>query len=119
MLDFIKYITPSWYFNKKLKNQISYFVDYTLLDPNDSENCDFNFYYSNTTAEKIDIAFQLWRKGYITSNQSTILSWHENDTCINDKYIFINRFYKKRWSFLVLFFRFLEFKNPIKELYAH
>lgn len=118
MIDFIKYISPSWYFNKKSEIKIPYFVDYTLLEPSEIENCDIYLEYSNKSAQKIDVAYQLWRQGYISNDSDKFLIWNEKDVSLKDKYVFINRFYKKHRSFLVLFFRILEFNNPIKELYS-
>jgi glycosyltransferase involved in cell wall biosynthesis len=115
MLDFVKYISPSWYFNKQIHNK-SYFVDFTMLDAKIIENCSLCVSYSNEIAKKIDIAFQLWKQGYITDEISKELQWNENDVSLKDKYIFINRFYKKHWSFVVLFFRLLEFNNPFAEI---
>jgi glycosyltransferase involved in cell wall biosynthesis len=115
MLDFVKNITPFWYFNKKVKN-IPYFVDFTLCGAKIQEN--FNVYesYSNETAKKIDIAYQLWQQGYITVDKSEELKWENDDVSLIDRYIFINRFYRKYWSVIVLFFRLLEFNNPLKEI---
>jgi len=118
MLDFIKYISPSWYFNQKSNNQIPYFVDYGLLKQSEIEHCNFYSGYSNQTAQKIDVAYQLWRQGYISNDIDKSLVWNEKEVSLKDKYIFINRFFKKHRSFLVLIFRLLELKNPIKEFHS-
>lgn len=115
MLSFKKYVSPSWYFNKKVQN-IPYFIDFKLLDAKISENCNIYESYSNELAKKIDIAYQLWQRGYITDDINKQLRWNDIDVSLKDKYIFINRFYKKHWSFVVLFFRILEFNNPLKEI---
>ncbi len=118
MIDFVFYISPSWYFNKSVSFKIPYFVDYTLLEASEVEHCDLFSGYSNDTAVKIDVAFQLWKQGYITSDSSKILFWEQNELQLKDKYIFISRFYKKHWSLMVLFFRILELKNPLYEMLA-
>ncbi len=117
MLDFIKYISPNWYFNRKIAN-IPYFVDYTSLDGAIIENCNVYAGYSNEIAQKIDIAYQLWRLGYICVDSNKELVWNAKDVSLKDKYLFVNRFYKKHRSFLVLFFRLLELNNPINELFC-
>jgi glycosyltransferase involved in cell wall biosynthesis len=118
LIDFVFYISPSWYFNKSVSFKIPYFVDYTLLEASEVEHCDLFSGYSNDTAVKIDVAFQLWKQGYITSDSSKILFWEQNELQLKDKYIFISRFYKKHWSLMVLFFRILELKNPLYEMLA-
>jgi glycosyltransferase involved in cell wall biosynthesis len=87
-----------------------------MLDAKIIENCSLCESYSNEIAKKIDIAFQLWKQGYITDEISKDLQWNENEVSLKDKYIFINRFYKKYWSFVVLIFRLLEFNNPFAEI---
>ncbi len=118
MLDFIKFISPSWYFNKNIKYSIPYFVDYTFLKESEFEHCDFFVGYSNDIAKKMDIAFQLWTQGYITTDSSKKLFWVQSDFKLKDKYIFISRFYKKHWTLVVLFLRILELNNPLNEMIA-
>jgi glycosyltransferase involved in cell wall biosynthesis len=117
MFDFLKYIKSNWYFLKKPKLAIPYWVDIDLIDTNLLEKIDFFENYQDHKSKKIDAAYQLWLKGYISNNSNQVLNEQEYLMSRKDIYIFIRRFYHWRWLIFTLFFRVCEGKNLFLEIY--
>jgi hypothetical protein len=79
MFDFLKYIKSNWYFLKKPKLAIPYWVDIDLIDTNLLEKIDFFENYQDHKSKKIDAAYQLWLKGYISNNPNQIFISRSNN----------------------------------------
>jgi glycosyltransferase involved in cell wall biosynthesis len=114
MLPFFKYIKPLWYFNlKPINSNIAYWVD---VPKNLEHLLDKEVTYSSKQVLKIDLAYQLWNAGYISSYPGKKLEVSGIRITSKDNYILLARFVKKQWLFIVCFFRILELKNPILEV---
>jgi len=117
MLDFLKYIKSHWYFLKKPKIAIPYWVDIDLIDKELWKKLNLCENYQDQKSKKIDAAYQLWLKGFISNDSNQSLSDLDNSLSRKDIYIFIKRFYHWRWLIYTLFFRVFEGKNLFLELY--
>ena len=115
MFDFLKYIKSHWYFLKQPIKKIPYWIDIDLIEKNLLDKLDLYERYNDKKSKKIDAAYQLWLKGYITNDENLTLS--ENVMSRKDIYIFIKRFYHWRWLIYTLFFRICEGKNILLEFY--
>jgi glycosyltransferase involved in cell wall biosynthesis len=95
--------------------KIPYWIDIDLIEKNLLDKLDLYERYNDKKSKKIDAAYQLWLKGYITNDENLTLS--ENVMSRKDIYIFIKRFYHWRWLIYTLFFRICEGKNILLEFY--
>jgi len=114
---FIKYITPTWYYNLKSSSKIPYWVDYRLLNEDDRRLIGYDKHYSSEYASLLDAAYQAWHKGVVIFDESKVLNIEENrELKISDQYRFIRKYYSSVWSIYILFIRLLSLKNPLLEI---
>lgn len=117
LFSFLKYITPTWYFNlPSLNQQIPYFLDWDGLSDQEKSLIDWDEGYSNREVSKIDAAYQAWQKGYISTNDKAKLVYTSIQPSINDNYRLIRRFFHPFWAVYILVLRLISLKNPIKEI---
>lgn len=116
MIELIKYIKPSWYFNlNPHQGSIPYWLDIDKVPSEWKSRAEESTCYSSGIGQKWDAAYQLWSKGVISNNSD----WAITDTTpipLTDQYCFIKRFYNPVWIYVVALLRILEFKNPLQEL---
>lgn len=118
MFEFYKYIRPEWYFFLQSNSPESpvYFPDFVSLPEIHKKYVDLDERYSSSKAKKWDAAFQLFQKGYIDKeNHKLIPLSHEVIQNIDDNYLFISKYYKKRWLLIIGFIRLCFGNNIIKE----
>lgn len=144
LFDFLKYISPTWYFNLTPEGQsISYFVDYRKLESVERQLLDLDDKYRTKEGMLADAAYQAWHKGimktepdyslFLTAkcqkpDKQRNLDLFESKTIrineqvfatdINDNYRFIRRFFNPAISWYILLVRLFSFHNPAKELYG-
>lgn len=118
MINLIKYIRPSWYFNLVPPlSKIPYWLDIDKV-PNDwKKHISIDAGYSSEAGSRWDSAYQMWAQGIISNQQDYALTGL-SDVPLVDQYRFIKRFYNPAWSYVVCLFRLIELNNPIKELNA-
>lgn len=144
LVDFLKYISPAWYFNLVPENQsIPYFVDYRKLSREEQDLLAVDEGYRTLQGKLADAAYQAWQKGIMkadpeyslyTSAQSQkpgrqrTIKLFEGHTVtvkedvfvsnIPDNYRFIRRFFNPAIAWYILAVRLLSLHNPIRELYG-
>lgn len=117
--EFIKYISPNWYFNlNDFKNTIPYEIDYNKLSEQEQKFLSFDCNYSSEFISKIDIAFQAWQKGIIKLDSNIKLSQNGIRPLLKDEYYFVRKNYKFFWSIYILIIRILSLNNPFNEIVA-
>ncbi|MDP4286252.1 MAG: glycosyltransferase family A protein, partial [Bacteroidota bacterium] len=117
--NFIKYISPTWYFNlQPVNNTIPYKVDYNLLNDDEKGQLDFDPNYSTETISKLDAAYQAWHKGILKTDLKYKLTTLNSKPTLIDEYYFIRKYYKSFWSVYILLIRIFSLHNPFKEFYA-
>ena len=66
LFEFIKYISPNWYFNLVPASQsIPYFVDYRKLSKEEQALLTIDDQYKTLQGKLADAAYQAWHKGII------------------------------------------------------
>lgn len=108
LFEFIKYIYPHWYYSdlKLLKK---------ILPVSQTYNKESNG-YDDPDNEKIDSCFESFYNGVIIdSNTDKPFLISIKETSIKDKYIFILRFFGKKWGLYCLLRTFFKY-NPVLNL---
>ncbi len=114
MIPYFKYIRPLWYFNLSPKSTN---ISYWCKVPENLEHLlDKEVMYSSDHVLKMDLAYQLWSAGYIGFSSEKQLACDQMKLTVKDNYILLSRFAKKKWLFIVFFFRLIEFNNPFLEI---
>lgn len=117
---FLKYISPTWYFNlNPISEGVPYCVDYTLLSDDEKSVITYDTGYSSPAICKLDAAYQAWHKGIIKSDLKFILKASNDQPQLTDEYYFIRKYYKSYWSVYILIIRILSFHDPFKEYTAY
>lgn len=115
--EFIKYISPTWYFNVNTENAYLYFVNYSTLSDQDKALIEYDSLYSSASISNVDAAYQAFQKGIIKSDQRANIS-EEMLPTIADNYRFVKKYFHPFWVIYILMIRILGFKNPFVEIYA-
>jgi len=139
---FLKYISPTWYFNLIPQGQsVPSFVDYRKLEKNEQALLDLDNGYYTQEGLHADAAYQAWQKGIMKkepkyslwastafqkSGKERTIELYEGHSVavrddifvsdIHDNYRFIKRFFNPAFSWYILFERVLSFHNPVREL---
>jgi glycosyltransferase involved in cell wall biosynthesis len=120
IFSFLKYVTPIWYFNIKPSINHCYFPsEKNLLEEGIEIPLDKK--YLSKEAQKRDLAYRAFRKGFIAMNQddgSNFTNWETRAIPIEDEYRFVRKNYNVVWVNYILFLRIISFNNPIKEFKA-
>jgi glycosyltransferase involved in cell wall biosynthesis len=118
VINLIKYIRPSWYFNLVPSlNEVPYWLDIDKVPTPWKEHVSIDSGYVSDSGRRFDSAYQMWAQGIITNEKEYALN-KSNDIPLSDQYRFIKRFYNPVWSYVVCMFRIMELNNPFKEIKA-
>jgi GT2 family glycosyltransferase len=115
LFKFLKYVSPTNYFNLKRRNNTNVFPDWDVLPKKIQEKTKLNTSYSSIEISKLDGAYQAIQKGYIGTVKTIDF---ETQIPIEDEYRFIRTYYNKLWVYYTLILRLITFYNPLKEFYA-
>ena len=144
LFEFLKYISPTWYFNLTSADQaVPYFVDYRKLSKEEQDLLTIDDGYKTPQGKLADAAYQAWQKGiikrdpelslysygvisrpakYRTINLFSDCNVNVSDepvvTSIEDNYRCMRRFFNPGISWYILFVRLLSFHNPFREIPA-
>lgn len=144
LFTFLKYISPTWYFNlTPADHLVPFFVDYRKLSKEEQALLTLDDGYKTLQGKLADAAYQIWQKGIIKSDSglsiyfSGVIRRQGNNrtinlfgdchvnvsdepvvTNINDNYRFIRRFFNPGISWYILLIRLLSFHNPMMEILA-
>jgi glycosyltransferase involved in cell wall biosynthesis len=118
MIELVKYIRPSWYFNlEPQQGNVPYWLDIDKVPSAWGERVLQDDTYATQLGKKWDAAYQLWAQGFISNNPDLALV-DSNKVPLSDQYRFIKRFYNPIWTYVVFLFRLFELKNPFRECKA-
>lgn len=142
LFDFLKYISPTWYFNLVPANQsASFFIDYRKLSKEEQDLLTIDDGYKTLEGKLADAAYQAWHKGIlkcdpklsiyssgVISRSSSYRTINLFGDCnvnvsdepvvsnVNDNYQFIRRFFHPGIGWYIFFVRLLSFHNPMREI---
>ena len=118
LFPFLRYISPTWYFNLPAAGPFAYFPDYDLLPEADRALIQWDAGYSHTGVARLDAAYQAWNKGFIVSDPEKGLDYSNTRPTLSDNYRFVRRYFHPLWSWYILLLRMLMFRNPFREIGA-
>jgi len=142
LFDFLKYISPTWYFNLiPAAQSVPYIVDYRKLSKEEQALLTINEGYKTLQGKLADAAYQACDKGIMKTEPEyslyssvqcqkpgrqrviELFAGHTVtvkegafSTDINDNYRFIRRFFNPAISLYILLVRMFSFHNPVREL---
>ena len=117
--SFIRYISPTWYFNlHPQKEGLPYLIDVNLLSEEEQRIIAFDSNYSSSYISKLDAAYQAFQKGMIKKDRKLALAPSNELPKLEDEYYFIRKYYKSFWAIYILTIRILTGHNPFKEISA-
>ena len=115
IFNFLKYVSPTWYFNLKPQIDHNYFPNsedvkaagYTIApDPN----------YITEEARQRDVGYRAFQLGVIFQKKiSNKTVWSNQQFPVEDEYRFLRKNFSKIWVVYVLLIRLVSLKNPITE----
>ena len=115
LFKFLKYVSPTNYFNLKRNNGTTIFPEWDVLPKEIQEKITLNTNYSSLEISKLDGAYQAIQKGYIGTVKTTNF---EYKIPIEDEYRFIRTYFNKLWVYYTFILRLVSFHNPFKEFKA-
>lgn len=115
LFEFLKYIRPTWYFNRSTLSGATVFPNPVDLPNKLLALIEFDTDYSCNEAKLRDASWQIFQKGIIGNFKT--LNFVEKIAII-DEYRFVRKYHKPHWATYCLLLRLLSFKNPIKEITA-
>ena len=115
LFKFLKYISPTNYFNLERNNSTTIFPEWDALPKNIQGQIKLNKAYSSLEISKLDGAYQAVQKGYIGDVKTINF---ETPIPIEDEYRFIRSYFNKLWVYYTFLLRLLTFHNPFKEFQA-
>jgi glycosyltransferase involved in cell wall biosynthesis len=120
MFIFLKYVRPSWYFNRTKDVKIPILIDQSEEDTRNFPIVDRNVSFRENSSADMDIAYQLLMKGVIPESNSKKSELQEIEIAgVDDNYVFIKRHFGGAKSLYVLMIRLASFNNPIKEFLGY
>jgi GT2 family glycosyltransferase len=117
-MPFLRYISPTWYFNLPAAGAFAYFPDYDLLPEAERALIQWDAGYSHAGVARLDAAYQAWHKGFIGSDTEKGLNCSNIQPTLSDNYRFVHRHFHPLWSWYILLLRLLSFRNPFREIGA-
>lgn len=118
LFPFLKYLTPTWYFNLPSVGQFAYFSDYDLLSEEEQSLLELDAGCSSRNVAKLDAAYQAWHKGFIISEPEKSLDVGGIQPTLEDNYRFVRKYFHPLWSWYILILRLLTLQNPLREIAA-
>ena len=118
IFPFLRYISPTWYFNLPSKGAFAYFPDYDRLSEAERALIEWDAGYSNAEVARLDAAYQAWNKGFIVKDPEKGLDGSNIQPTRSDNYRFVRRYFHPFWSWYILLLRLLTFRNPFREIGA-
>lgn len=113
---FLKYISPTWYFNLNPIGNNTYFPDYELLNDEEQKVIQWDENYSTIGVSKLDASYQAWNRGVIVTSPEFKLQIENIIPSAEDNYRFVRKYFHPLWSVYVLLIRLLSLKNPLNEI---
>jgi len=117
LFEFIKYVSPTWYFNLTPRSGESIFnIDFDSLSKEEKELLFFDPGYQTESGRLRDLAYQAIKKGFVKTVH--VKSLPDTEPSIFDNYRFLRKYYHPLWSGYVLALRLFTLHNPVREIKA-
>lgn len=118
IFNYIKYITPTWYFNLKPNSHQGYFLKADQIKAADLQ-IDVDNKFKSKTARERDLSYRAFQSGFINkeNKKSDFLDiWKRDKIPAHDEYRFLRKNFHQFWIIYVLILRLVTLKNPLKEI---
>lgn len=115
MIEAIKYIDPTWYYNIKPNDD----AKCDLLDYKNLSELEKSFIEYDSNYEKLsqaDASFQALKKGVISTDGIALNKSYFQDIPVSDHYRFLRKYFHLGWVVYFLVNRILQLHNPAKEI---
>ncbi len=120
IFNYLKYISPVWYFNLKPKVDFSYFPTYEQLNIAGIK-LEYDDKYISDEAKNRDLAYRAFQLGYISIKKEAsggINIWKKTKLPRQDEFRFLRKNFNPLWVFYVLAIRLLGLNNPFREIHG-
>lgn len=121
VFQFLKYLQPIWYFNRRPDLDFAYFPTYDQLEKAGIAIAE-DRNYQHPQARQRDHAWTAFQSGFIHRNshdKNGLDVWQTIVFPIEDEYRFLRKNVHPVWVFYVFMLRLLSLKNPVKEWRAY
>jgi len=119
IFNFLKYISPIWYFNLKPALDFGFFPTEEQLK-RDGFLLNLDEKYLSKESKIRDLAWNAFKSGYINNAyEPGIDVWKKVNLPVQDEYLFLRKNYHSAWVLYVLLIRLFTFHNPLVELKAY
>jgi glycosyltransferase involved in cell wall biosynthesis len=117
IFNYLKYVSPVWYFNLKPTKDFIYFPSIEDLRK-ENFHLPFDESFLSEEGRKRDLAYRAFQLGFISKSSDNKKSdlWKTPMLPPEDEYRFLRKNFNSIWSVYVLIVRLLEFKNPYFEI---
>lgn len=117
IFNYLKYVSPVWYFNLKPKVDHNYFPSKDELEKVGFD-LKYDLQYETIDAQNRDLAYRAFQHGYISKERPSQKEgfWETPNLPAGDEYRFLLKNFNKIWVIYVFILRLLSLKNPLKEL---
>ena len=120
MFAFLRYVQPSWYFNRTKDVKIPILVDPSIESLENFPKVDRTSSFREKQSADMDVSYQWLMKGVIPSSNSEKCELQNIEIdCIDDNYVFVKRHFGGAKSLYVLMLRIMSFNNPILEIMGY
>ena len=119
IFNFLKYLSPIWYFNLRPAKDHCYFPSPSQIQAM-GEKFPFDKGFESKEAQERDLAYRAFQIGliYMEEGEAGIDVWSRIAIPIQDEYRFIRKNFNLAWGLYILMFRLITFHNPITEIRA-
>jgi glycosyltransferase involved in cell wall biosynthesis len=119
IFNFLRYISPIWYFNLKPALDFGFFPTEEQLK-RDGFLLNLDEKYLSKESKIRDLAWNAFKSGYINNAyEPGIDVWKKVNLPVQDEYLFLRKNYHSAWVLYVLLIRLFTFHNPLVELKAY
>lgn len=117
IFNYLKYVSPVWYFNLRPKVDHNYFPSKDELEKVGFD-LKYDLQYETIEAQNRDLAYRAFQHGYISTERPSQKEgfWETPNLPAGDEYRFLLKNFNKIWVIYVFILRLFSLKNPLKEL---
>ncbi len=118
MFDFLKYISPLYYYRLAFKMPHAVLLNELLLEQLLAQGKLSEGAYKNRDSLLMDLAYQALEAGYFPDESERTELQNHVVRNVFDNYRFVHRFFGKKKALYVLILRLMSFHQPIREIWA-
>jgi glycosyltransferase involved in cell wall biosynthesis len=118
MFDFLKYISPLYYYRLAFKMPHAVLLNDSLLEQLLAQGKLSEGKYKNRESFLMDLAYQALEAGYFPDESEKTELQNHVVRSVFDNYRFVHRFFGRKKALYVLILRLMSFHRPIREIWA-